>query len=184
MNIKEIEDKIIERLKSAKTTIQVDENTTEDVEFFAGFDVDSFPAKFEDYSFLSPVGCLLTQYLSTNYAKNKTIGMIVQDKEIKFNLFMALRYLSKHNEAYPFIDKVEELLTGFKVDEDKQLILQTGQYLDGIDKDLWYGFTFVLADVNIENADKRPLSELDKIYPDQTQITTIKQLMSQGGIRK
>lgn len=170
MNITELENIIQERLKSNET--------------FAGFDIDSFPSKFEDYTFTGSLGCLLTQYLSTNYAKNKTIGMIAQDKEVKFNLFMAMRYLSKHNEAYPFIDKVEELLTGFEIVEGKQLVLQTSQYLDGIDEDLWYGFTFVVTDTNIENTDNRKLSGLDKIYPAQTEIANIKQMMAQGGLRK
>jgi hypothetical protein len=168
-DIEYIEKKILERLRA---------ETREPDSAFAGFSVESFPAKFEEYSFTSAGGCALVQYANTRYGNTRATDAVVQDKALTFNLFCAFRFLNTHSQAYPNLKAAEDLITGLQIDGYTAAMLGEMKFLDEIAGDLWYGATFAVSTLNVENTDRRTISELDKLYPEQTEISQIKNIMA------
>lgn len=100
-----IENAIIERLKSS--------------EVFDGMDIESFPANFEDYHFTSALGCLLVKYTQEDLTEPETLAATIQTDTYSFCIYLGLRSLTLLNEAYPIIQEVKDLLTGFEVNGKK-----------------------------------------------------------------
>jgi hypothetical protein len=100
MHIAEVENQIIEKIK---------ENVPE-------LHVEGFPEKPSEFRLTHPKGAILIHYQSGNYSQPKSIGYIVQDKKMEFSVTVVTKNLRSHEGAYFYIDKVRELLSGFKPD--------------------------------------------------------------------
>lgn len=145
---------------------------------FTDYDVQSYPAKFEEYRFYNPQGCLLTQFQAANFAKSRDIDVLAQNVTLTFALYAGLRYPRTHKEAYPVLSDLLKTLTGHYVDGFGRLNIQSLSYLDEIDGDLWYGLTCTLSTLNVQKADI--MRELDKLYPEQSEITHTKEIITKG----
>ena len=100
-----IENEIIEKLRTS--------------EMFEGMDIDSFPAQFEDYSFLSALGCLLVQYNGQSFTDPETLAKVSQTDTYTYIIYVGLRSLSFLREGFPVIEEVKDILTGFVINGGK-----------------------------------------------------------------
>ncbi len=126
--IKIIENEIVNKLK----------------EKFSSWEVDSFPSDFENYTFTSPVGCLLVRFEKSTTTNQQTLTSVSGMETYNFTIFMGVRYLQKHNQSYEHLDLLKRTLNGLEI-LHKRLVLQNREYIDSINGDLWYG-----AEVSLE----------------------------------
>ena len=117
--IETIEDAIIERLKS--------END------FAGMDIEPFPANFEEYNFTSEFGCILVRYAGETLSEPQTLTVTTQSDNYTFKIALGLRFLTYLKQAYPFLKKIKELITGYQVN-GKRLYISDINYSGKINK--------------------------------------------------
>ena len=84
MNISEIENSIIEKLKPN----------------FSNLLVQGFPEKPQEFTLLHPVGAILVHYRGGNYSNTDALGFISQDKKMDFALTIVTRNLRSNNGGY------------------------------------------------------------------------------------
>ncbi len=135
MNIKEIENSIIEQLKTN----------------FPEILVQGFPDKPSEFILLHPIGALLVHYQGSNYTNTEALGFVTQENKKEFAVTVVTRNLRTHNGAYEYIDKVKTALSGFSIDECYSL-LPTKDYFISENKGIWqYGINFTLKTQNIQS---------------------------------
>ena len=100
MNIRDIENSIIEKLKTS----------------FPEVLVQGFPDKPAEFILLHPIGALLVHYQGSNYTSTNALGFISQDNKKEFSITVVTRNLRFNAGAYEYIDKVKAVLTGFEPD--------------------------------------------------------------------
>ena len=100
MNIEEIENQIVERLKSKITDLYIA----------------SFPDKPQEYTFTHPKGAVLVHYQGGSYGNSQSLDVIFQQKKMEFALTLITRFLKTNDGAYLLLEKVKQVLTGFKMD--------------------------------------------------------------------
>lgn len=98
MHIAEVENLIIEKIK---------ENIPE-------LHVEGFPDKPSEFRLTHPKGAILVHYQGGNYSEPKSLGYIVQDKKLEFSVTVVTRNLRTHEGAYSYLDRVREILTGYR----------------------------------------------------------------------
>ena len=134
MNIREIENTIIELLKHS----------------FPEILVQGFPDKPSEFVLLHPLGALLVHYQGSNYTNTEALGFVTQENKKEFSITVVTRNLRSNYGAYEYIDKVKATLSGFAVDECTSL-LPTKDYFISEDKGIWqYGINFTLKTQNIQ----------------------------------
>ena len=89
MNIREIENSIISKLKQN----------------FPEVLVEGFPDKPSEFILLHPVGALLVHYQGSNYSQSNAISFISQENKKEFSITVVTRSLRGNEGAYEFIDK-------------------------------------------------------------------------------
>lgn len=135
MTIREIENSIIENLKTA----------------FPEVLVQGFPDKPSEFILLHPIGALLVHYQGSNYTNSEALGCVVQDNKKEFAITIVTRNLRFNQGAYEYIDKVKSLLTGFQPDECSKL-MPTKDYFISENSGIWqYGINFSLSTTNIQD---------------------------------
>ena len=122
MNIAQIENAIIDVLKQN----------------FPEREVNSFPAKFEEYTFLSPVGCLLVKYNFTNFAQQETIWFSQQSGIVKFSIIAGYRGLFSYGETHNVQEKIRNTLRGLLI-YGKKITINKEEFLSEINGDLYVG---------------------------------------------
>lgn len=134
MNIREIENSIIEKLKTSFTEVLVQ----------------GFPEKPSEFILLHPIGALLVHYQGSNYTNSESLGCIVQNNKKEFAITIVTRNLRNNQGAYEFIDNVKSILSGFQPDECSQL-MPTKDYFISENGGIWqYGVNFTLTTNNIQ----------------------------------
>lgn len=134
MNIREIENEIIEKLKSE----------------FPELHIEGFPDKPEEFILLHPIGTLLVHYQGSNYSTSEAFGCITQENKKEFSITVVTRNLRGNNGAYEYIDKVKQILTGFKADECSQLYPIKDNFISE-NGGIWqYAVNFTLITQNIQ----------------------------------
>lgn len=104
------------------------------------YDVESFPANFQTYTFTSPFGCILVKYVKTSYNAQDTIWEVSQNNTIKFTLIIGLRGLSKYSEIHEPMQKVKDVITGLEI-MGRKITLSDDQFLAEINTDLYCGIS-------------------------------------------
>ena len=134
MNIKDIENSIIEQLKLK----------------FPEILVQGFPDKPSEFNLLHSLGAILIHYQGSNYTSTKALGYITQENKKEFAVTIITRDLRSNNGAYEYIDKVKSALSGFQIDECSSLI-PIKDYFISENKGIWqYGINFTLKTQNIQ----------------------------------
>lgn len=134
MNIRFIENAIIEKLKDS----------------FPEVLVDGFPDKPSEFILLHSIGALLVHYQGSNYTSSEALGFVTQTNQKEFSITIVTRNLRSNNGAYEYLDKVKAVLTGFKTDECTSLI-PTKDFFISENKGIWqYGINFTLKTQNIQ----------------------------------
>lgn len=135
MNIRQIEDSIIEKLKKE----------------FPEVKVEGFPDKPSEFILLHPIGALLVHYQGSNYTSSQSLGFITQDNKKEFSITIITRNLRSNNGAYEYLDKVKSVLTGFKIDECSQLMPTKDNFISE-NGGIWqYALNFTLTTQNIQS---------------------------------
>lgn len=135
MNIREIENSIIERLKSE----------------FPEVLVQGFPDKPSEFNFLHPVGALLVHYQGSNYTNSTALGYISQDNKKEFSITIVTRNLRENQGCYEYLDKIKATLTGFQPDECSKL-MPTKDFFISENRGIWqYGINFTLTTYNVQD---------------------------------
>lgn len=135
MNIREIEDSIIVKLKQN----------------FPEVLVEGFPDKPSEFILLHPVGALLVHYQGSNYSQSNAISFISQENKKEFSITVVTRNLRGNEGAYEFIDKVKSVLTGFEPDSCSKL-MPSKDFFISENGGIWqYGINFTLTTTNIQD---------------------------------
>ena len=135
MNIREIENSIISKLK----------------ENFSELLVEGFPDKPSEFILIHPIGALLVHYQGGNYSQTQSLGFISQESKKEFAITVITRNLRSNNGAYEYIDKVKSVLSGYQIDECTKLY-PTKDYFISENSAIWqYGINFSLTTQNIQN---------------------------------
>ena len=134
MDIEEIEAQIVARLKSK----------------IADLFIDSFPEKPQEYTFTHPKGAILVHYQGGNYGNSQSVDVVFQQKKMEFALTIITRNLKKNNGAYSLLEKIKQILTGFKIDGcTKMLPIKEGFLTEN--NGIWqYTINFELTTPSIE----------------------------------
>lgn len=138
MLIKDIENSIIQRLKEQIKDVHIE----------------GFPEKPSEYKLIHPVGALLVHYQGASYSEPKSLGCILQDKKLEFSITIVMKNLRSpkdaHSGAYYYIDAINHVLSGFKLDGCSKMYPTKEDFL-GEDNGIWqYGINFALHSQNIE----------------------------------
>lgn len=134
MNIRDIENNIISKLK----------------EEFPELHVEGFPDKPSEFILLHALGALLVHYQGSNYAPTNSIGCITQENKKEFSITVVTRNLRSNNGAYEYIDKVKDVLTGYKIDECS-LLMPTKDNFISENGGIWqYAINFTLTTQNVQ----------------------------------
>lgn len=134
MNIREIENSIIEKLKNE----------------FPEVKVEGFPDKPSEFILLHPIGALLVHYQGSNYTSSQALSFITQENKKEFSITIITRNLRSNNGAYEYLDRVKSVLTGFKIDECSQLMPIKDNFISE-NSGIWqYVINFTLTTQNIQ----------------------------------
>lgn len=135
MNIREIENSIIEQLKKS----------------FPEVLVEGFPDKPSEFILLHPIGALLVHYQGSNYTNSSALAYVNQENKKEFSITIVTRFLRHNQGAYEYLDKVKSVLTGFEPKGCSKL-LPIKDFFISEKSGIWqYGINFSLTTTNIQN---------------------------------
>ena len=138
MSIRDIENSIIDKLK----------------ENFSNLLVDGFPEKPQEFTLIHPVGAILVHYRGGNYSNTDAVGFISQDKKMDFAITVVTRNLRSNNGAYEVLEKIKQVLCGFKILGCSKLTPVKEGFLSEISGIWQYEITFTLATPSIEDLEE------------------------------
>lgn len=135
MNIRAIENSIIEKLKTS----------------FPEVLVQGFPDKPSEFILLHPTGALLVHYQGSNYTNSNALGFITQENKKEFSITIVTRNLRDNNGAYEYLDSVKSILTGFSPEGCSKL-MPTKDFFISENAGIWqYGINFTLTTQNVQD---------------------------------
>jgi phage gp37-like protein len=114
MNIKDVEDAIINRLKSSITDLQIE----------------GFPEDFDQYQFIHPKGAILVAYSGSDYTKSAVLDRISQVQTLHFDILLISRGLRTHTGAYAYLDSIRASLTGYQPTGLSKIWLTKEEFVD------------------------------------------------------
>lgn len=138
MSIRDIENSIIDKLKGN----------------FSNLLVDGFPEKPQEFTLIHPVGAILVHYRGGNYSNTDALGFISQDKKMDFAITVVTRNLRSNNGAYEVLEKIKQVLCGFKILGCSKLTPVKEGFLSEISGIWQYEITFTLATPSIEDLEE------------------------------
>jgi hypothetical protein len=138
VSIRDIENSIIDKLK----------------ENFSNLLVDGFPEKPQEFTLIHPVGAILVHYRGGNYSNTDALGFISQDKKMDFAITVVTRNLRSNNGAYEVLEKIKQVLCGFKILGCSKLTPVKEGFLSEISGIWQYEITFTLATPSIEDLEE------------------------------
>lgn len=138
MNIREIENLIIQCLK----------------EKFPEFLVQGFPEKPQEFILLHPVGAILVHYRGGNYSNSNSIFIISQERGLNFAITIVTRNLRNNNGAYETLDRVKQVLCGYKIPECTKLTPNKEGFISETNGIWQYEIIFTLSTPSIEEMEE------------------------------
>ena len=138
MNIREIENLIIQCLK----------------EKFTEFLVQGFPEKPQEFILLHPVGAILVHYRGGNYSNSNSIFIISQERGLNFAITIVTRNLRNNNGAYETLDRVKQVLCGYKIPECTKLTPNKEGFISETNGIWQYEIIFTLSTPSIEEMEE------------------------------
>lgn len=135
MNTRDIENKILAKLK----------------ESFPEFLVQGFPEKPQEFILLHPLGAILVHYRGANYSNSNAIFYISQEKTSEFAVTVVTRNLRANEGAYETLNKVKQILSGYKIPECTKLIPVKEGFISETNGIWQYEIIFKLTNTSIEN---------------------------------
>ena len=126
-------------------TINTTENSITEIlkEQLPELHVQGFPEKPSEFRLLHPKGAILVHYQGGNYSETKSLGCICQDKKLEFSITIVMKHLRSHEGAYEYLDKVRQILTGYKPENCTKMYPTKEEFISE-DSGLWqYSINFV-----------------------------------------
>jgi len=137
MTINEIENQIIERINSKINDLHIQ----------------GFPEKPSEFRLTHPKGAILVHYQGGNYSESKSLGYMVQDKKLEFSVTVVTKNLRSHEGSYFYLDKVRQILTGYRPDNCSKMQPIKEDFLSE-DNGIWqYSINFSLTTPTIEETE-------------------------------
>ena len=134
MNIREIENNIIEKLKDT----------------FPNILVQGFPDKPSEFLLLHSIGALLVHYQGSTYSNTDALGFVSQENRKEFSITVVTRNLRTNDGAYTYLDKVKSVLTGVEPEGCSKL-MPFKDFFISENNGIWqYGINFTLTTPNIQ----------------------------------
>jgi len=137
MTINEIENQIIERINSKINDLHIQ----------------GFPEKPSEFRLTHPKGAILVHYQGGNYSESKSLGYMVQDKKLEFSVTVVTKNLRSHEGSYFYLDKVRQILTGYRPDNCSKMQPIKEDFLSE-DNGIWqYSINFSLTTPTIKETE-------------------------------
>ncbi len=137
MNLKEVEQAIIERLKSQITDIPVE----------------AFPERPSEYRLRHASGVLLVVYRGSKYSESQSAGLAVQARTQEWDIVIISRNLRSHSSAYDLLDQVRAALSGFRPVSTAEVMVPVREAFINEVNGIWqYGITFTFSETYVANA--------------------------------
>jgi hypothetical protein len=134
MNIRQIENSIIDKLKTT----------------FPEILIQGFPDKPSEFILIHPIGALLVHYQGSSYSSSNSFSVISQENKKEFAITIVTRNLRGNQGAYEYLESVKSILTGFQIEECSEL-MPTKDYFISENSGIWqYGINFTLTTNNIQ----------------------------------
>ncbi|KKP40307.1 MAG: hypothetical protein UR30_C0005G0088 [Candidatus Peregrinibacteria bacterium GW2011_GWC2_33_13] len=135
MTINEIENQIIERIKSQIQDLHIE----------------GFPEKPSEFKLTHAKGAILIHYQGGNYSESKSLGYIIQDKKLEFSVTIVTKNLRSHEGSYFYLDKVRQILTGYRPANCSKMQPVKEEFISE-NNGIWqYSINFSLTTPTIEN---------------------------------
>lgn len=107
-------------------------------EKYPEYTVESFPSKFEEYTFTSAIGCHLLKYNGTKFSKQETVWAVTQTATVNFSVITGYRALQNYKEMHPEQTLLRNTLKGLEY-EGKKITLVNEEFLTEVNGDLYMG---------------------------------------------
>ncbi len=134
MKLKEIEQAIIERLKSQITDVPVE----------------AFPEQPSEYRLRHASGVLLVVYRGAKYAESQSASLAVQARQQEWDVIVVSRNLRTHTSAYDLLDQVRTALSGYRVVPTAEVMVPVREAFINEVNGIWqYGITFAFSETFI-----------------------------------
>lgn len=134
MSIRDIENNIIEKLKSEIPELLVQ----------------GFPDKPSEFVLIHPLGAILVHYQGGNYSSTNALGFISQENKKEFSLTIVTRNLRSNAGVYEYLDKIKEILTGYEIDGCSKLVPVKDNFISE-NSGIWqYAINFALTTPNLQ----------------------------------
>jgi len=134
MNIREIENSIIDKLK----------------ESFKDFLVQGFPEKPSEFTLLHPIGAILVHYRGGNYSSTNALDIIFQDKKMEFAITLVTRNLRSNNGTYETLENLKRCLCGYNLTGCSKLTPAKESFISETNGIWQYELSFTLSTPSIE----------------------------------
>jgi hypothetical protein len=114
MTIEELENAIVEKLKSG------------------GFElaIEAFPEKPADHRLHNAAGAILVIFGGSKFGESQATDTVVQNRTISFSIVVKTSSLRSHLGAYPVLDAIRRLLTGFEPPECDKMYPTSEELVD------------------------------------------------------
>lgn len=145
--IGEIETAIVERLAARLT----------------GVKVEAFPDKPDTYKFHHPKGTVLVAFGRATYSAPRAIDIVVQERRIEWDITLLMRNLRDHAGAYPVLDAIRLILTGWRTCGAGKLMPVREQFLDQHQGVWTFALTMAHTIPTVECAEEEDLPLLKRI---------------------
>lgn len=151
--------------------IEIIENTIEQalIQAFPTYEIAAFPVDFDNFQFTNPEGCALVRYEKSSIAAQSSTTAVNSQETYNFTVFLALRSLKTHKEAYGAVMKLKKVLNGLEI-LNKRLALSEISFETDLYSDLWYSasanITLPITDEYEDEgtANKRIIDIIDTLY--------------------
>lgn len=137
MSIKQIENDIVAKLK----------------ENFGELLVEGFPEKPNEFTLIHPIGAILVHYRGGVFGVTNAINFLNQEKKMEFAITIVTRNLRSNNGAYEILEKVKQVLCGFRANSCSKLTPTKEGFLSEINGIWQYEIVFSLTAPSVEFAE-------------------------------
>lgn len=79
-----------------------------------GVQIEAYPDKPAEYKLLHARGALLVRYAGSDFSPPLPTDIVVQNRDVDFDIAVVMRHLTGHDGIYEMLDRVRESLTGYQ----------------------------------------------------------------------
>jgi len=114
-----------------------------------------YPSVLSEYTPVHPAGEYLVVFNSTQYSKSKSTGSVIQDKDVRFSVYTAIKYTGQGKSPEEYTDFLEKAISGMRLTvnrADKLVSAESVKFIKEKNRYWWYETVFVCPAVLIKEA--------------------------------